>query len=398
MKLLIAAVVCLAAAPHTRQSPFDVVAALTRGKVESERYHATLSFETFTSLIQIPAKLGARECRMVVDTGAPMVITPALAKELHAELLGTYETNDSTGHKQDREFVLLPTVEIGGARFSDLAAIVVDLHAIAEFRERSIDGLIGGNLLRHGALAIDYGAKTIEFASDAATLAPKDGLEVPFDFSVQAMPIFELSLGGAGVAQVTLDTGSNSFLELPASLVDRAGPKSCLDIQGSASTGAFGNAPEGERLCRLDGLALAGTVLPSMVVAAVPGDGATVGIRFFEKTRLVIDWPRKKLHIADAAQLGRLALRTHGLAVKYVDSGVQVATVLVGSSAARAKLAPGERVLAVDDLDLSSGSLPAFARATDVLRDEARATATVVVEIDGKPVRLELVREQLLPD
>jgi hypothetical protein len=186
MKLLVAAVFCLGAQPPERQSSFDVVAALTRGKVESERYHVKVPFETFTSLIQIPAKVGARECRMVVDTGAPMVITPELAKELDAKLLGVYATNDSAGNRQDREFVLLPTIEIAGVRYSDLAAIVVDLQALPEFRERSIDGLIGGNLLRHGALAIDYGAKVIEFAPDMATLGVKDGLEIPIEYSLQA--------------------------------------------------------------------------------------------------------------------------------------------------------------------------------------------------------------------
>jgi predicted aspartyl protease len=378
-------------------SDFDVVAALTRGKVESERYHVKVPFETFTSLIQIPAKVGARECRMVVDTGAPMVVTPALAKELGASVLGVYETNDSAGNKQEREFVLLPTIEIAGVRYSDLAAIVVDLHALAEFRERSIDGLIGGNLLRHGALAIDYGAKTLELAPDLAALGVKDGLEVPFDYTLQAMPMFELAVGAVRVAGVTLDTGSNSFLELPAGIVDRAGATQCLAIHGSASSGAFGAAPAGGRLCWVTGLTLGGAPLPDMVVACAPADEATVGNRFFERTRLAIDWPAKKLRIADPKLLGRAALRTHGLSVRHVDGQVRVATVLASSSAERAKLVPDQRVLAVDEIDLSKGELAAFALAADRLRDETRAAATVVVERGGKPVKLELAREPLLP-
>jgi C-terminal processing protease CtpA/Prc len=85
------------------------------------------------------------------------------------------------------------------------------------------------------------------------------------------------------------------------------------------------------------------------------------------------------------------------LSVRHVDGQVRVATVLENSSAERAKLAPDQRILAVDEIDLSKGELAAFALAADRLRDEARATATVVVEIDGKATKLELARETLLP-
>ncbi|MBI5431219.1 MAG: aspartyl protease family protein [Planctomycetes bacterium] len=399
MKLLIAFLVCLgaAAALFAQQSSFDVVGALMRGKVETPDYRAKLPFETFTSLIRVQAKVGGRECRMVFDTGAPMVITPELAKELGATVLGKYETKDAAGNSEPRDFVLLPTVDLGGARFSDLAAIVVDLHALAEFREQAIDGLIGGNLLRHGAVAIDYAAKTLEFAPSASAFDTKGWLEVPFGFSLQALPILALTVGEARVEHVELDTGANVFLELPAELVERVGAVKCLDVHGSATAGAFGLSPGGEKLCWMKGLTLASSPIPDMVVSSIPSGPAKVGNRFFERTKLVLDWPAKKLFVADPKLLGRVALRTHGLAVRHVDGEVRVATVLAGSRAERAKFAPGERVLAIDEFDLADGSLAKFALAADRLRDETRESTVVTVERDGAFVMLQLRREQALP-
>lgn len=399
MKLLIGLLVALgvAAALFAHQSGFDVVGALMRGKVETPDYRAKLPFETFTSLIRVQAKLGARECRMVFDTGAPMVITPELAKELGAAVLGKYETTDAAGNKQVRDFVLLPTVDLGGARFSDLAAIVVDLRALPEFREQAIDGLIGGNLLRHGAVSIDYAAKTLELAPGASAFDTQGWLAAPFGFSLQALPILSLTLGETRVEHVELDTGANVFLELPAEIVARAGAVKCLDVHGSATAGAFGLSPEGEKLCWMKGLALASSALPEMVVSSIPSGPAKVGNRFFERTKLVLDWPAKKLFVADPKLLGRVALRTHGLAVRHVDGEVRVATVLAGSPAERAKLSPGQRVLAVDEFDLADGSLANFALASARLRDEERTSTKVTVELDGKRVDLELPREAALP-
>ncbi|MCC6409555.1 MAG: hypothetical protein IT453_20520 [Planctomycetes bacterium] len=134
-----------------------------------------------------------------------------------------------------------------------------------------------------------------------------------------------------------------------------------------------------------------------MVVSSIPSGPAKVGNRFFERTKLVLDWPAKKLFVADPKLLGRVALRTHGLAVRHVDGEVRVATVLAGSAAERAKLAPGVRVLAVDEFDLADGSLASFALASARLRDEERVSSKVTVELDGKRVELELPREAALP-
>jgi predicted aspartyl protease len=390
--------VCLfAGATLARPQAFDVVGALMRGKPEKADYRAKVEFQSFTSLMRLPAKLGARGCRLVFDTGAPMVVTPRVAKELGLTVLGSYETKDGSGRAQDREFVLLPPVEIGGVRFVDLAAIVIDLDALPEFAEQQIDGLVGGNLFRHGAVSIDYAAHRIEFAPNASAFDTQGWLEAPFGYSLQALPILALSVGETRVEHVELDTGANSFLELPPELATRVGATKTLAIAGSASSGAFGLAPEGETLAWLEGVTLADTALPGMVVSFVPQRPAKVGNRFFERTKLVLDWPAKKLAVADARALGRATLSTTGVTLRPKDGETCVATVLARSAAERAKLEPGVRVLAVDEIELPAGDLAAYARAADRLRDETRETATLVVERGGGRETLKLARERLLP-
>lgn len=392
----VAPVIALQQAPPAA-SAFDVVGALMRGKPEKPDYRASVEFQSFTSLMRIPAKLGERECRMVFDTGAPMVVTPRIAKELSLTSLGTFKTRDASGQAQEREFVQLPPVEVGGVRFVDLAAIVIDLDALPELAEQKIDGLVGGNLLRHGAVLIDYAARKIELASSSSAFDTHGWLETPFTYSLQALPVLALAVGDTRVEHVELDTGANSFLDLPQELAARIGAKKSLAIRGSASSGAFGVAPEGETLAWVDGVTLGSTALSGMVVSFVPQGSAKVGNRFFERTKLVLDWPAKKLLVADPRALGRAALVTPGVALRPKDGETRIATVLEGSAAERAKLEPGMRVFSVDEIELPTGDLTAFARAADRLRDETRETATLVLERAGKRETLKLSRERLLP-
>src|SRR5262245_4693263 len=179
--------VLLLATAAIAQRPFDVLAALQRGAVASERHDGKLAFDGTASLLRVQVHVGDQACAMLVDTGAPMTVTPEFAKAHRLAVLGTYATHDSTGHWRDLQFVALPAVEFAGVRFTDLAAVVVDLRAIPLLRERDVDGLIGTNLLRLGALAIDYGASKLEWSDDAARLRPA-GTRVPFTTSPQGCP------------------------------------------------------------------------------------------------------------------------------------------------------------------------------------------------------------------
>src|SRR5262245_59670060 len=376
------------------QQPFDVLAALQRGAVAGDRHDGKFAFDGTASLLRVQVHVGDQACAMLVDTGAPMTVTPEFAKVHGLAVLGTYATHDSTGHSRDLQFVALPAVEFAGVRFTDLAAVVVDLRVIPLLRERDVDGLIGTNLLRLGALAIDHRAHTLEWSDDPAHVHPT-GTRVPFTTSPQRSPHVSLHLGAGTTIDCELDTGSNACVQVPSR--DLELPARRVRVRGSSTAGAFGSAREGSWLCCWTNVRLGELEVPDLVVDVVPDGGGRLGNRFFERTRLVIDWRGGELWVDDPARLGRVQLRTHGLGLRHEADAVRIATVVDGSSAARVGLEPGQRVLAVGDIDLRSGALPDFVRAVERLRDDTRDAIAVTVERDGKPVALELAVERLLP-
>jgi len=386
--------VLLLATVATAQQPFNVLAALQRGAVAGDRHDGKLAFDGTASLLRVQVRVGDQACAMLLDTGATMAVTPEFAKAHHLAVLGTHVTHDKTGRSRDLQFVALPAVEFAGVRFTDLAAVVVDLRAIPLLRESDIDGVVGTNLLRLGALAIDYGSGSLAWSDDVTRLSPV-GTRVPFTTSPQGCPMLQLRLGSNAAIDCELDTGSNAFVEVPMRGLDL--PARRIGVHGSTSAGAFGSVREGSSLCWWTDVRVGELRLPDMVVDVDPEGSARLGNRFFERTRLVIDWRGGELWVDDPARLGLAQLRTHGLGLQYEADVVKVATVVAGSAAARAGLEPGQRVLAVADVDLRTGALPDFVRAVALLRDQARDAVAVTIERDGKPVVLELALERLLP-
>jgi hypothetical protein len=177
-----------------QHAKFDLPAALRRGGVSSERHESKLAFDYTGWMLRVVAKIGGRECRMLLDTGAPMIVPPALAKQLALEPLGSLPIRDSNNNARGLMFVVLPAVDVGGVVYSDLVAAVVDLQATPILRELGIDGMIGGNLLRLGGLAIDYPNHTSELAATAASLQP-NGKGASFAPDDQGSPHLEMQLG-----------------------------------------------------------------------------------------------------------------------------------------------------------------------------------------------------------
>jgi membrane-associated protease RseP (regulator of RpoE activity) len=191
------------------------------------------------------------------------------------------------------------------------------------------------------------------------------------------------------------DTGYNDFLRTPLAALGEPLPDH-LAIDGFTGISAFGKDGEGSCLCWLPRVELASVALPGTVISAQPGGKALLGNRFFERTRIVLDWQQRLLFVDHPEKLGRQELRSHGLAIYPEHDGVRVANVVAGSPAAAARLQPGDRVLAVDDIDLEAGNTAAFFRAFVLVRQEPDKLV-VTVRRDGKPVAIELRPLHLLP-
>ena len=156
-------------------------------------------------LVVVQGSIGNLEKRnFVIDTGAfPSVLDQDLARKLH--LVGQKKELRVVERNLQSRAVLLPTMQIGPLRATNLQVMTQDLTPISEVFRVRIDALIGLDLLVHTSFRIDYVGKQVVFG-------PVD--RMPFTAPIKwtdSMICVELKVNSRST-HLLVDTGAASVL------------------------------------------------------------------------------------------------------------------------------------------------------------------------------------------
>ena len=177
----------------------------------------------------IPVIIGDRgPFRFGLDTGqsTPYLLSPAFARELGLLTVGKVRPGDASGRSSPPvDWLSIPALSIGEARFKDLRGIVVD--------SARQDGGLGFGLFVEGLLTLDFRRGTFELRRgrlppDAANLLP---------YSAEyGIPVIDIEIAELAVTAM-LDSGANGqYLMLPKQLSEKLPLYGDLELLGPAST------------------------------------------------------------------------------------------------------------------------------------------------------------------
>ena len=214
---------------------------------------------------------------MVFDTGTNgNVIDTTVADRLHLPDTGTSHSIDgSTGRPVAGYTTLLTHATVGGFPMADGPATVADYKAEDEV------GVIGPNSFPGRLVMLDFKAKRIRILGPASQRAPV-GIGIPYR---DDLPSVKLDIGGT-VVDAKLDTGNDSALLLPTSLLKSLKMKAPPAVIGYA-TSAAGRQPvlEGQ----VDGDVLVGAIrLVSPKVRFMEGGTPNVGLPIIEQMQVTL--------------------------------------------------------------------------------------------------------------
>ena len=166
--------------------------------------------------------------RFGLDTGqsTPCLLSPDFARELGLLTVGKVRPGDASGRSSPPvDWLSIPALSIGEARFEDLRGIVV-----ASARQ---DGGLGFGLFVEGVLTLDFQRGTFELrrgrlSPDAANLLP---------YSAEyGIPVIGIEIAELAVAAM-LDSGANGqYLMLPKQFSEKLPLYGDLKLLGPAST------------------------------------------------------------------------------------------------------------------------------------------------------------------
>jgi hypothetical protein len=155
-----------------------------------------------------------------LDTGAEggPRLDSSLMEKLGLKSSGQMRDGDPSGRNPGMaETVKLESIEVGGLRFTDVAATVKNYKNSP--RPLAADGIIGLALFKDYLLTLDFPAKVVRISR--GELPKADGKEI-LDYQVEhGVPSVELNVGGTKI-NAHLDSGNRiGEFVLPTSFVDK---------------------------------------------------------------------------------------------------------------------------------------------------------------------------------
>ncbi len=354
----------LSATPVAAQDRPDPMAALEGSSVDLATLPQTVPFRSVAGHIVVDVLLGdaTEPLPFILDTGAPVTYSDQVAADYAGAPVGSVQEEAIAGTIITTDVVAIDSLDLGGARFQNVAGTKGFLEPDNPLSCISDHGIIGASLMKEAVWQIDYEAREVTIAPSVEGLDHIDGATT-LDFvganAASPSPVIGFLTHG-GILPFLLDTGSDGDLTLNPAELEAAGvtvdPTSpTLDLIGSGMAGTF-KAPL--TYVAVD-LGIGTTLVEAYPVATAetldPGIG-NIGNRFLEKFVLTIDWPGKKVYLDPVAEDDGIPRPDEPSAatLSWDGENVVVGSVARGSAAAEAGLEVGAVVSAVDGTDYSS--------------------------------------------
>jgi hypothetical protein len=331
---------------------------MQEGSVEQEQFNETIPFEYRGGLCFIEVEVNGEKAMFLFDTGAPNVISEALAKKLNLKIETQGGVKDSGGNRtKGNAFVSISDISISGVHFKNTGAVVQDLSATDIFKCLEIDGIIGANLMRQAFWKLDYENETISLSSDLNDFEIDSSYAVlPFDVKMTGTPVVDITFGGVMAKKMIFDTGSNKDFSLPLSYLRESQQQASIATVWELGATSYGIG--GKTLADtifyavIDTMRLGNLVVPNSVVA-FDAHSDNFGNSFFKHYDVVLDWESRKIYMKSFIPYDNSTLRSHGYGVHLINGRLEVGSLYNGSPA-EGKLEIGDRILRIDEYDFST--------------------------------------------
>ncbi|HWB81170.1 MAG TPA: aspartyl protease family protein [Nannocystaceae bacterium] len=347
MRLAVALLLCASGCMGAR--------AAQRARAPADGFAFAVAYEDAAGLPIVDVAIDgiAERQRFVVDTGAgTTVISTRLDRALGRRRHGHIIVADATGRREQMAMARLAGLELGGVRFTDVGAAVLELTPVEQNLCTRIDGILGTNVFQHGVLELDYPAQEVRLASDAKRLPARDGGE-PLALVAAWMPYLAIEREGDTVGALLLDTGSAGALSVPATLREPLGITEVASGQGLVGVGAHGPARGTKHAFAWPRATIGGHDFTGVDTIAHDTDTGTLGAKVLRAYVLRIDYRERTAMLWGSDDTLPRGASSFGFEWS-AGAESRVEFVWEGSAAHRAGIAVGQPITAIDGRALAS--------------------------------------------
>ena len=327
---------------------------LNQGQSSVASYHEVLPVDIVGQKLVVTVRVNDKSRRFILDTGAPVILSSALAAELKPRVLKTILVKDAFGKQDSMNVVAVDKLVLGNTGFEQIPALIAP--ASDKLMEcMRVDGIIGSNLLRHSIVQFDLQQKTIILSNDDAkfSFGKKDGLEL-FKTPAQSNPYIKLQLASKITLEVLFDSGDNDFLSISNRHYEfiRKENKKALKVLatgfGSSSYGLHGKELNTQKLrLQAEKVGVDNVSFADVITETMDDPDSRLGMKLMEYGVVTLDYKNERFHFQAYNDLKTITLNEKKW---QVQPNLEQDKIIVGIAwgPIAEKVKSGEEIVAID--------------------------------------------------
>lgn len=329
------------------------------GSISKQDFTETIDMELIKGVIIIPVEINGKTYRFLFDTGAINSISEDMQEELGFKQVSTGHLKDSDNNRSKVKYVNVDTLSINGVEFYNQTSFVGDFNANPVLRCMKLDGILGSNVMHFCNWTIDYTKEVIILSNEKLEESDKKTFTIPFETDRQYSQFIDLKIGDKSINHIKVDYGSNGSLSIPNSAFEKLKDYDLIE-KTTLETGFSQSGIVGKTLVKKDEITIVDSLyhedLKFRNVLLESGGNGLLGSQIFSNWIVTIDWKEQLLHF-QAQEEQKIDQYTFGLGIGYSEKlGAYVQTIIQGSPAEAAGIAPKMKVLKIGDISFNDES------------------------------------------
>lgn len=334
------------------------------GTDTAEPFTRTISVRIEQNLMFTDVMIEGETYNFLIDTGAPFVLSPELARKLRfrpSKTMTIRSSNSKRGKAKVGTF--RKKVEVGGLKFSNFKAMVLDYNANTDvIRCLGFDGIIGANFMNGVTWQVDYDAMKITITNRPRQLPDIDkGWSVKMDKrGFNNSPYIPAKVNRGDYAEILFDTGFSGFFDLGYKSYDNAVKSGKLDERikivegrGIMSEGAFGAVDTTGYYIQVPQLIIGKETVFKPEFRMGHGTSAKVGAEYLKGRLVTFDFPGSRLYVYEKENSYLPVSRTSYLFAMTPERGSMFVSSVYGKLLESGELNLGDEVISIDGEVLS---------------------------------------------
>ena len=340
-------------------SLFAQFVTFNQGKIKQKHYLQVIPYQEIKGILIVPVTINGKMYNFIFDTGAQLVISDKLYKELKPCSILRINMGDASGDRKRMKGILLPKIHLQEITFRNTPGVA--LHEDNKWFEcLGIDGIIGSNMLRKSVVQFDEQNKQIIITDNIKNLflQTNEFQEMKLLFFWTSNPYINITLQkgkNSAIHNVLFDTGDSDFFTLSLNELNACMADTIVESEGSFGLGAHGvYKKQNHLLLSIPEIEINGRIFNDVIVTTTHAHRSRIGTKLLEYGKTTLDYKKKHFYFEPYEDINTDELSKMPRAIFYTLQNNKMVVGIIWDKELESQINVGDEILSINGIDLQS--------------------------------------------